>query len=689
MDQIPTDDTPSPFHEGEQELQRRVNMRDAVEATGRRIVRPFMPDQHRAFFEQLPFIVLGSVDSQGWPWASILVGASGFVRSPTTTRLDIDARPSHLDPVSDGIAVGNPIGILGIEMPTRRRNRMNARVIASEGAGFSLGVDQSFGNCPQYIQTRDIDMIRDPKSIIDQAQPDRFQHLDAAARAFISKSDTFFVASYIEAKDNPVIEGVDVSHRGGRPGFVKVDGNTLTIPDFPGNKIFNTLGNFLLNPKAGLVFPDFETGDMLFLTGTVVLLDHDDPSVAAFHGAERAWRFHLDHGIRMHDALPFRATFGAFSDNSLLAGTWQEAEARHKEEKARATWRPFHVARIEDESSTIKSFYFEPQVGGATLPFLPGQFLSLRAGPQGQEPLVRTYTVSSSPGEVGYRISVKREEQGAMSRYLHDTLTQGDVVEIKAPQGAFHLDAALKRPAVLLAGGVGITPMMAMARHVITESKRTRHLRPLHIFHAAQSTLQRAFGDTLRALSRESGGKITYRSFISRPAGNEVEGDDFDVAGRITVDLLRQSLPLDDYDFYLCGPPGFMQSTYDMVRSLGARDSRIFAEGFGPATLTRRPDAGQVAKKPHEADSSRIEFVKSGMEHQWRAGDATLLETAEQLGLAPAFSCRTGQCGSCAVKKVSGEVAYRQDTSAAHADDEVLLCCAVPAKGTDTLRLDI
>jgi len=300
----------SPFHAGEHAIQTHIGQRDKLEMIGHRVIRPFMPDQHRQFFGQLPFVVMGSVDADGWPWASILAGNPGFITAPDPKRLDVDLMPIADDPLHGALKIGARIGLLGIEIPTRRRNRMNGHVLASNTSGFALQVDQSFGNCPQYIQTRDLQFMRDPNTRVDRVPTEGFNTFDVAAQAAISVADTFFVSSYIQLRDHHASQGVDVSHRGGRAGFVKVSGNTLTIPDYSGNHFFNTLGNFFENPKAGLIFPDFATGDVLMLTGTVEILWEDHPEVLAFEGAERGWRFTLDHGIRIHDALPFRATFG-------------------------------------------------------------------------------------------------------------------------------------------------------------------------------------------------------------------------------------------------------------------------------------------------------------------------------------------------------------------------------------------
>ena len=681
----------SPFHKGEKELQRRVGRSEEMEKFARRVVRPYLPDQHRQFYEQLPFLVVGSVDGDGWPWATILAGKPGFVTSPDADTLNVAAFPAKEDPLRDALVPGAPLGLLGIDLSTRRRNRVNVRVTDAGANQFGLSVDQAFGNCPQYIQTRDMRFVRNPSSAGEEVAVTRFTSFDERAQAMIRSADTFFVSSYVPTGDHDDVEGVDVSHRGGKPGFVRIEGDTLTIPDYAGNFHFNTLGNFLVNPKGGLVFVDFESGDLLLLTGTVEILWEGDPEVKAFKGAERAWRFTLDHGVVMKDAVPLRWSFGDFSPNSLITGDWQEAAATVAAEAKREEWRPYRVARIEDESTVIRSFYLEPTDGDGIPAFEAGQYLTIRVSPEGCEaPVIRTYTLSSSPEHSIYRISVKREEQGLVSRHLHDVLKEGDIIDAKAPRGDFTIDAQEKRPAVLLAAGVGVTPMISMARHVFREGFRTRNIRPLTILHAAQTTAQRAFAKDFWDMSIQSDGAIRYYSFIDRPADAEKAGSDFNGVGRITADALRQILSIDDYDFFLCGPGPFMQGLYETLRGLGVRDARIFAEAFGPAALTRRPDEGGVVEKPaKEADQALIKFVKSDFEQRWSAGETTILETAEAHGLTPEFGCRNGACGSCAVKLVSGEVTYRGTPTGARHDDEVLICCAVPADGSETVEVDL
>ena len=179
---------------------------------------------------------------------------------------------------------------------------------------------------PKYIQTRRFDYVRDPQKRILNTTPQHFTTLDESAKALIAKADTFFVASFVESKNDAQIEGVDVSHRGGRPGFVRIQDDVLTIPEYTGNFHFNTLGNFLVNPKAGLLFSDFASGDLLMLTGGVEII-WGSAEVDAFQGAERAWCFTVDHGLWLRDAMPLRWTFDEYSPNTLITGSWAETES--------------------------------------------------------------------------------------------------------------------------------------------------------------------------------------------------------------------------------------------------------------------------------------------------------------------------------------------------------------------------
>ena len=313
----------SPWHAGELAMQRSAGSAEKLATRGHLLLRDHLIDQHRQFYPQLPFIVAGAADGKGDAWATILTGKPGFLQSPDPYRLTIAAARDPHDPADAGMNDGDAVGLLGIELHTRRRNRLNGLVRRTDAQAFDVLVQQSFGNCPQYIQLRDFAFVRDPAVPALEAQRE-LSRLDDRARAMIAGADTFFVASYVDRAD---AREVDVSHRGGRPGFVRVDADgVLTIPDFSGNRFFNTLGNLIANPKSGLLFVDFETGDELQLTGDAEVI-LSSPEIAGVQGAERLWRFTPRRILYRPDALPLRWRFqpDGWSPQSLRTGTWEHA----------------------------------------------------------------------------------------------------------------------------------------------------------------------------------------------------------------------------------------------------------------------------------------------------------------------------------------------------------------------------
>lgn len=317
-----SDSSSSPFHRGEIDVQQRVGVPARMSDRAKVSIRTWMPDQHREFFAGLEYILVGSSDGAGWPVPSLLFGPRGFVSSPDPGRLRIDALPRTFDPLGGNLSIGASVGILGIDLTNRRRNRMNGTVVAIDEKGFELAVVQSFGNCAQYIHTRDIHPARDvPPDHAGPGEMEAFEVLDEATRELIRRSATFFVASCAPGADGSSFD-CDVSHRGGKPGFVDVAGNQITVPDFAGNSFFNTLGNFVLNPRAGLLFVDFATGDAVVLEGTIELL-WDDQSVQGFEGAERAWRLHITAGRRVRAAAtPLVGEVIDYSPKALATGAW-------------------------------------------------------------------------------------------------------------------------------------------------------------------------------------------------------------------------------------------------------------------------------------------------------------------------------------------------------------------------------
>lgn len=302
-----------PFHAGELAAQALAG----VTSRGAGI-RPFMPDQHRIFFGQLPWLFAGVLDREDWPLATVLAAEPGFMTSPTPTMLSIAALPSEDDPAFDAFRSDSPIGLLGLELETRRRNRANGRIGSVTANAFTVEIAQSFGNCAKYIQVRNRLQDGDEPA----ATPVTFSGLDAQARALIAGADTLFIASAaaLEAETG----GIDISHRGGRPGFVRIDGDTLTVPDFAGNNYFNTFGNLLREPRAALLFVDFATGSLLHLQGEAEIV-WQGPELARLDGTERLWRFHVKRGWRRGNTLSLRWSAPEFAPTTLQTGLWSVA----------------------------------------------------------------------------------------------------------------------------------------------------------------------------------------------------------------------------------------------------------------------------------------------------------------------------------------------------------------------------
>lgn len=294
------------FHQGEMIAQQRAGVFEKMAGIGPRVIRDYMPDQHRQFFAQLPFVLVGSRDDTGQPWASILTGEAGFISSPTERQLDVRARAHPSDPLHANLHDGAALGLLGIEPHTRRRNRANGIVGQLGDGGFSIAITESFGNCPKYIQARKPALID-----IDPAAPvseETSTVLTPAMIELIAKADTFFIATAADESTGHVggRHGTDVSHRGGKPGFVRVDGDhTLTAPDFIGNFFFNTIGNLVTHPRAGLLFVDYESGDLLYVAVMAKVI-WDGPEVESFAGAQRLLQFSVTQARHVRSVLPLR-----------------------------------------------------------------------------------------------------------------------------------------------------------------------------------------------------------------------------------------------------------------------------------------------------------------------------------------------------------------------------------------------
>ena len=538
----------SPFHPGEQQVQDRLGVRD-IEGWARKVVRPYMPEEHRAFHTALPFLVAAARDGRGRPWVTLLTGPDGFVTSPDPKSLLIDAKPVPGDALEGGLALGADVGILGIELATRRRNRVNGRIAGGDSTSLEFAVDQSFGNCPQYIRERQWRRADNEPA----GPPIRGARLTPSQRDWIASADTFFIASGHRGGGESPAFGMDASHRGGDPGFVRVEGETrLTFPDYAGNNHYNTIGNLVLDPRAGLLFVDFESGSLLQLTGRTTI-DWDSEAVARVPGARRLVGFDIEEIVELHAAVPLRWDANAESVRSLRLV-----------EKAR-------------ESEDVTSFVFEARDGGPLPAFEAGQHLPIELEVPGREaPLRRTYSLSGAPGGDRYRISVKREPLGAASRHLHDRVEVGQILDARKPAGEFLLPCG-RCPVVLVSAGVGVTPLASML-HALVQQHTAR---PVWFIHGARDGAHHPLAREVRDLATQRSG-IRLHVAYSRPRPDDEAGTDYDSEGRVDDALLADLVGDHDAHYLLCGPTVFMADLQTGLERRGVPADRIHTETFGP-----------------------------------------------------------------------------------------------------------
>lgn len=309
----------SEWHAGERMMQRQAGSARVLEHAAARIFRSSLDERSRAFFAGLPFLVIGFVDDDDYPWGAVLPGKPGFVSSPEASLLRIDCAPTTGIPQMRSLGAGTSVGLLGIDLSTRRRIRVNGVVCESAVSRFTVQIRQCFGNCSKYIQER-VSVETTRAETVIEARP--VTGLDAEARRILAACDTFFVATFAPGSDG--VPAVDVSHRGGCAGFVRMDGGTLTIPDFHGNGYFNTLGNIAATSRAGIAVPVFDTGDLLLLSGDarVGVTTEEQREAALLRGAERLWRLTPRSGWWLRAGFPARLQFRSRSPQTLAMGAW-------------------------------------------------------------------------------------------------------------------------------------------------------------------------------------------------------------------------------------------------------------------------------------------------------------------------------------------------------------------------------
>ncbi len=349
-------------------------------------------------------------------------------------------------------------------------------------------------------------------------------------------------------------------------------------------------------------------------------------------------------------------------------------------------FRPLQVTAIERESESAISIRLETPDGEPLPPRRPGQYLTMRLHLDGEQTSVlRNYSLSGPPDAGYYRITVKSERDGAVSGYLHSRLTVGDVLDIAAARGTFILDRT-QAPVLLISAGIGATPVLAML-HALAEEHSDREIWWLH---GARSSRDHSFAAEARALL-ESLPNVRSRVFYSAPGPDDLEGRDFDAAGRLAPSALAELEPPRDAQAYLCGPPAFMEEIAAGLAAIGLDPSQIHTEPFGPAPGLTPGIAATPARPPHPppgraGTGPTIEFARSNLSVCWSDDFVSLLDLAEACDVPVRWSCRTGVCRTCETNLIAGELDYDPAPVEPPADGSALICCSRPR---DDVVLDL
>ena len=342
-------------------------------------------------------------------------------------------------------------------------------------------------------------------------------------------------------------------------------------------------------------------------------------------------------------------------------------------------FRPMHVTRLDRETADVVSLHLEQPNGASQSAGLAGQFLVLRLRTTPNGPMIlRNYSMSDIPGAGTYRVSVKREMNGAVSSYIHDSVHVGDSLEASAPRGAFTLRSG-DAPVVFLSAGIGATPVLAMLHLLAAAASR----REIWWIYGARNRAEHPFAKESRGLLQTL---VNSRSHFvySKPDSEDKPGVDYDSVGHVDTPLLDRLGVARQADFYLCGPPSFLRDLTAGLKVWGVDPVRIHEEVFGPeAPITPgiapaphppvHPPAGKPGTGPH------VSFTRSGLTVSWDSRFSSLLELAEACDVPVQWSCRSGVCHTCECALIGGTVHYQPDPLEPPAAGNLLICCSTPS----------
>jgi ferredoxin-NADP reductase len=390
----------------------------------------------------------------------------------------------------------------------------------------------------------------------------------------------------------------------------------------------------------------------------------------------------------------FRSLLRALADHRQNRATLEklrdqlaETKLRCREaEQAQTGWngiRKFAVVKKIRECDDVNAFYLKPHDGRPLPQFKPGQYLTFQLDLPGRDkPLIRCYSLSDSPHQKEYyRVTIKKEKSppdkpelppGAGSSFFTDTVKEGDILNVKAPTGHFFLDMAKTNPIVLLAGGVGITPMLSMANAIAASGSK----REVYFFFGVRNVREHIHKAELEKLAAEND-NIHLHIAYSKPSEKDVKEKDFHSEGRVGIELLKEILPSNNFEYFLCGSGAFMKSLTDGLEAWGVPDKDVHFEAFGPATVKKKTVAPSPSETVH-LQKVNVTFARSNKTVRWEPALENLLEFAKAQGVKIDSGCCAGSCGSCVVAIKSGDVDYLKKPDATPEAGSCFTCVCRP-----------
>jgi ferredoxin-NADP reductase/MOSC domain-containing protein YiiM len=392
-------------------------------------------------------------------------------------------------------------------------------------------------------------------------------------------------------------------------------------------------------------------------------------------------RDRLEHALRIPAlSTGWRKSFEALltqeRENGVATGNAGLAKATSRPPAWRG-FRPFRVSRKVRESDNVISLMLEPTDGQSIAAALPGQFVVLQLGPTSASALMRSYSLSGEPGASSYRVSVKREADGAASAYIDDELKVGDIVHASAARGSFTLRPG-DAPVILLSAGIGVTPVLAMLYALAAEAS----MREIWWLYGTRNGREHPFAEEARGLLKALAHHHSHVRYSS-PRPEDRPNVDFDALGHLDMKVLQElGLPRNG-DFYICGPSAFMGDLTTGLAALGIARDRIHTEMFAAGPSRTPGIAAGPRRPPHlpagpAGSGPQVSFARTGLNVRWSPARGTLLELAEACDVPVRWACRTGVCHTCETGLVAGKVSYRPDPVDAPMDGNVLICCSRP-----------